>query len=282
MPNGPVPSCRRGPRLIWRTLDPPMHDRNRESVGKRLEALGFKVDVVREVPNEKRPDLVASKDNTTMFVEVKVRVEDRELRAKMESVGVGATKSIVISLDKHNSLSEHVEKANAQLGAAAASDDFRLLWFRADSGPFVHDPREQIGATLLGIRMVFAERNAERRVRPCIYAGYADLFRCREIDGVMIEIDGALTLVLNQFSQRQEAFACSPICAAVSPAIVDVQRNTREDLYYVVDSDVNRRDEDALLAFLRTKYPRDAFFHFASHCAGTTVTTIDARLKRGV
>ena len=70
----------------------------------------------------------------------------------------------------------------------------------------------------------------------------------------MIEVDGALTLILNQFSQRQEAFACSPICAAVSPAIVDVQRNTPEDLYYVIDdSDVNRKDEDALLAFLRTK-----------------------------
>ena len=260
-----------------------MHDPNRELVRKRLEALGFKVDLVPEVPNKKRPDLVASKDNSTMFVEVKARVEDTELRANMESVGIGVTRSILISLDKHNALSTDVEKANTQLGAGAAPDDFRLLWFRVDNGPFVHDAREQVGATLLGIRMVFTEYNAERRARPCVYAGYADFFRCREIDGAMIEVDSELTLILNQFSQRREAFACSPICAAVSPAIVDVQRNTPEDLYYVIDdSDVNRKDEDALLAFLRTKYPMDTFLHFAPHCAGTTVTTIDARLKRGV
>ena len=258
-----------------------MHDHNRDAVKKRLEALSFKVDIVPEVPNEKRPDLVALRDNTTMFVEVKTRVEDTNLRAKMESVGVGATGSFLTSLDKHNSLSVDVERANTQLGAAAAPDDFRILWFRADNGLFVHDTLEQIRATLLGIRMVLAERNGERRPRACVYAGYSDFFRCREIDGAMVEIDGALTLIVNQFSRRYERFACSPICAAVSPAIFDVQRNP-EDVWYVVDSDVNRKDDDVLLAFLKTQYPADRFFHFLQHCAGTTVTTIDARSKRGV
>jgi hypothetical protein len=117
-------------------------------------------------------------------------------------------------------------------------------------------------------------------MRPCVYAGYADFFRYRDIDGAMMEIDGELTLILNQFSERREAFASSPICAAVSPAIVDVQRYAAEDRYYVIDSDVNRKDDHALLAFLGIKYPMDEFLHFAPHYAGTTVTTIDARLKR--
>ena len=65
-----------------------------------IAALAFKVNVVQEVSNEKRPDLVASKNNTTMFIEVKARVEDTALRAKMEFVRVGETKSILTSLDR--------------------------------------------------------------------------------------------------------------------------------------------------------------------------------------
>jgi Holliday junction resolvase len=91
-----------------------MHDPNREAVRKRLEALHFTVGTVPEVPNEKRPDLVALKGNTTMFVEVKTRVEDTNLRAKMESVGIGEAKSFLMSLDKHNSLSVEVERADAR------------------------------------------------------------------------------------------------------------------------------------------------------------------------
>lgn len=259
-----------------------MRDPGRGPVRKRLEALGFQVDDVAEDPKQKRPDFCASKSGTTMFVEVKTRTEDAELRASMESVGVGATESILVSLDKHNSLSSHVEKANAQLGAAASADDLRLLWFRADNGLFAQDAREQIGATLLGIRTVFAKRKGARRVRPCLYAGYADFFRCQAIDGAMLEVDGALTLIPNQFSPRQDALAYSPIYKAIAPAILDVRQSDRDDICYVIDSDVDRKDNDALLGFLRGKYPADEFLCFKPYCAGTTVTTIDACRGRGV
>ena len=147
----------------------------------------------------------------------------------MESVNVGATESILVALDKRNWLSSDVKKANTQLDAAAKPDEFRLLWFRADNELFVQDVREQIGATLLGIRMVFGLRNGERRVRHCIYAGYADFRRYTAIDGAMIEVDKALTLIPNPFSPRHQAFAASPIHTAVEPAIVNVDQLERDD-----------------------------------------------------
>jgi hypothetical protein len=257
-----------------------MPDPNQELVKQRLEALGFEVAVVPEVPGEKRPDLRVLKDGTTMFVEVKTRLVDSVLRGMMESVRIGATESLLVPLDKRNSLSTIVEKANIQLGAAADQHEFRLLWFRAANDVFVQNPREQIGATLLGIRMVLAVRNGQERPEHCIYAAHADFFRYREIDGAMIEDeDGAITLILNQFSPRHEAFACSPICEAIAPAVMDVQRSERENRCYVIDSNVNRKDDDALLGFLRTKYPTDEFLHFLQHASITTVTTIDAREK---
>ena len=254
-----------------------MRDPGREPVRNRLEALGFQVDDVAENPKQKRPDFYTSKNGITMFVEVKTRTEDAELRAKMESVGIGATESILVSLDKHSSLSSHVEKANVQLGSAASADDLRLLWFQADNGLVVQNAREQIGATLLGIRTVVAKRNGARRVRLCFYAGYADFFRCREIDGAMLEVDGALTLIPNQFSPRQDAFAFSPIYEAIAPAILDVRQAESEDAIYVIDGEIDRKSDEALLDYLRKKYPNDEFLAFGRSCAGTTVTTIDGR-----
>ena len=258
-----------------------MSDPGIEPVRERLEALGFQVQRIAKNPKERRPDLRALNSGSTNWVEVKTRTLDSELRARMESVNVGATESILVPLDKRNWLSSDVKKASTQLDAAAKPDEFRLVWFRADNGLFVQDAREQIGATLLGIRMVFGRRNGERRVRHCVYAGFADFRRYTAIDGAMIEVDGALTLISNPFSPRQQAFATSPIHKAVEPAIVNVRQLEREDRCYIVDSDINRKDDEAILAFLRTKYPADEFLRFGPAFAGTTVTTIDARQGKG-
>jgi hypothetical protein len=48
-----------------------------------------------------------------MFVEVKTRMVDYVLRSKMESVRIGSTESILVPLDKHNSLSADIEKARS-------------------------------------------------------------------------------------------------------------------------------------------------------------------------
>jgi|GEM_PF-3350313 len=249
-----------------------MRDRNVELVERRLKALGFDVTVVNVSPEERRPDLRTSKDGMIMFVEVKTRVTNHALRRRMESVAVGDMQSFLVPLDKKNFLSNYVKKANAQLGAAASPADFRLLWFREDNDLFVHDFREQIGTTLLGMRMVAVLRDGGSERFPCFYAAPADFFRYREIDGAMVEqVDGALTLFLNQFSPREAAFASSPICQAIAPAIVDVRDGDRLGQWYVIDSDVDRKDDDALLSFLRKKYQAVDFLQFTPYASGLSV-----------
>lgn len=258
-----------------------MRDKNSDEVKKLLEQLGFEVDSVLDAKVEKRPDLLATRGDTTMFVEVKSRVQDSLLRAEMEAVPVGATGSILTPLEKHNALSAEIKDANDQLGAVASSDNYRLLWFRANNDLFVHGAREQVISTLLGIRAVEVEHDGFRQVVRCAYAGFADFYRFQEIDGAMIEKGGVLTLVLNQFSERQATFAGSHICKTLATdTIVDVARADHDGACYVVDGEVNRKDDKAVLAFLRAKYPSDRFFGFVSDSAGTTVTVIDASIRR--
>lgn len=258
-----------------------MHDRDRNDVKMLLERLGFTVASVPEAKNEKRPDLVATSGDSKMFVEVKTRVQDSTLRAAMEAVPLGAAEAILTPLEKHNALSADIEDANEQLGAMASADDYRLLWFRAGSDLFVHGARDQIVSTLFGIRVVDATRDGNRQPVRCAHAGFADFYRFREIDGAIIEKGSALTLVLNQFSERYAAFAGAHICKALpNDAIVDVAQAAQEGACYVVDGAVNRKDDEAVLASLRAKYQRDSFHGFVSHSAGTTVTVIDARSSR--
>lgn len=220
-----------------RPLDTPVNDPNRDAVQARLEALGFEVLSIPET-SRRQPDLAARSEGATMYVEVKTRSEDRVLRGRMEAVRIGETAAILTDLDKHNSISAEVEHASSQLRAAASAQDFRLLWYRADNGPFVNDTKEQIGSTLYGMRMMLAEFQPFG-CRPwyCAYAGHADFYRFPEIDGVIVEVDGLITLFLNPFSPRREAFASSRITRLVQDSVFDVDQAVAQGKLFAADGD---------------------------------------------
>ena len=250
---------------------------------RRLEALGFDVVEIAEDANRKRPDFRAVRNGVSMLVEVKTRFQDLCLRQGMESGRVGTDHDVVVSLDKSDLLSAQIRDANSQIEAAATPDDLRLVWLRPDNELFVQGLVDQVGATLLGIRMTFVIRQGLRLIRPCVYAGYADFFRYRAIDAVIAETNGAFVLFPNPFSPRRSVFGRSLIYAMLADAVVDVDKSEREgECYVIADSAVDRKDDAALLAYLQTKYPSDEFSHFGLHLTGTTVTTIDARSIRGV
>jgi hypothetical protein len=195
----------------------------------------------------------------------------------MESVPAGMTAAVLTELDKRNPISAEIKHAQSQLSAVGGRGDFRLLWFRADNGPFVHDALEQIAATLYGIRMVIVGGPGAERPRACAYAGHADFYRFQDIDGTMVEVDQSITLLLNPFSARRRAFACSRIARLLGPSVFDVDRASQDRSLYVVGGDAPRDNDEELLEHLRDRYPGETFHRFAKAMAGTVVTTIDGR-----
>jgi Holliday junction resolvase-like predicted endonuclease len=244
----------------------------------RLKALGFEVQSIPETSTSPQPDLVAQSEGVTMFVEVKTRSEGRVLRNDMEAVRIGEEVEIWTDLDKHNSISAEVEHASRQLHAVAQEHDLRLLWYRADPGPFVSNTKEQIGSTLYGMRTVLADHPLHAR-RPwyCAYAGHADFFRFREIDGVMVEVAGLISLFLNPFSPRGDAFATSRIARVVAAddAVFDIQREIAAGKLFAAGGDAPRRDDAALLRHLASRYPETTFVRFLPGVGVTSMTTID-------
>jgi hypothetical protein len=253
-----------------------MIDQNREAVQSRLKALGFEVQPIPETSSSKMPDLVVQMDGVRMFVEVKTRSEDRVLRNQMESVHIGGTATILTDLDKHNNISAEIKKAVRQLNASATDQDFRLLWYRADSGLFVQNTKEQIASTLFGMRLVLAEcQPLEQRAWYCAYAGYADFYRFSEIDGVMVEEDRLISLFLNPFSPRRESFASCRITRILQDSVFDVDKAIVQGKLFVADGEAPRGDDKRMLEHLRSKYPSVRFMRFLRNCSGTIITTID-------
>ena len=260
-----------------------MNDPNRDAVCKRLEALGFLVRCIPETSTSPQPDLVTQDEDAMMYVEVKTRTEDRALRGEMEAIGIGEAVDIQTNLEKHNSISADVKHASRQLSAAASSKDFRLLWYRADRGLFVSNTKEQIGSTLYGMRMVLAERPPfEPRPRHCAYAGYADFFRFPEIDGVIVEVDGLISMFLNPFSPRRNAFSVSRIARILGAddAVFDIQRGISDGKLFAADGDAPRHNDSDLLEHLKRKYSDTNFIHFIGSVSVTTVTTIDGSTRK--
>ena len=247
----------------------------------RLEALGFMVDLIVEIEGKRQPDLVARADGATTYVEVKTRIEDRVLRAKMESAPTKATTEILTPLDKHNSISAEIKHASSQLGTLASPTDYRLLWYRADSGPFVHDTSEQVIATLYGMRMVLVDSASGRQPRYCAYAGHADFYRFRDIDGAILEVDGLITLFLNPFSPRRVGFAASRIAAVVNPSVFDVEQAGANGKLFLADGDAPRHSDDELLRHLAAKYRQFSFARFLELRFRTPPDTASAHRWRG-
>ena len=226
--------------------------------------------------------MLARADEQTLYVEVKTRTEDADLRAKIELVPAGMMAAVLTDLDKRNSISADIKHAQSQLSAVAGPDDFRLLWFRADNRLFVHDALEQIGATLYGIRLVIVGEPGDERPRACVYASHADFYRFREIDGTMVEVDRLITLFLNPFSPRRRAFTRSRIAQVLRSSVFDVDKASQDRVVYVAGGDAPRDNDEELLEHLRSRYPGETFHCFAKARAGTVVTTIDGRGSRDV
>jgi hypothetical protein len=259
-----------------------VRDSKRDAVQRRLELLGFNVKSIDEHESECRPDLLAIADQRKLYVEVKTRTGDRNLRAQMESVLAGQTAAALTALDKHNSISADIEYARNQLASLAMQDDFRLLWFQADNGLFVHNALEQIGATLYGIRMIIEGEPGAERPCACIYAGHADFYRFPEIDGVIVEVDQLITLLINPFSARRQDFAQSHIARVLGDSVFDVNKAEAKGILCIAAANAPRRDDNALLDHLRGRYPDRTFHRFIKAFAGTVVATIDGRESRAV
>lgn len=227
-----------------------------EAIGKQLENWGFSVIKIPEshIQGDNRPDYEVVCDQEHYLIEVKSREDDgNEINEKEETLNKGEIYDQHRALTRKNTDSGIIRNACDQLRKYGNEEHVRLIWLcvvdDAQEAKF-----EQFKSTLYGKSQVF-DLDRDSQHRPCYFYGRSDFYRRKDIlDGVIVSTPREAELCLNPFSVKYTKLQRSQFAVIFKNSICDPIKEESEGLAYVVDSNVDRRDEEAVMAYLSKKY----------------------------
>lgn len=204
-------------------------------------------------------DWLAVWDSCRLIVEEKFKFDDPTAVADRNSaLATGRVHGSSQPLTPNNRISGIVRKAAAQLSSTAADvpHDLRVLWFTG-IGMDGEAKHLQLIATLYGSTEIFQLN--DDHVRTCYFFRNSDFYRYRDdLDGaVAAYLNGntaTVKLCLNPYSPRWEALRDSPFARCFNLGLIDPVAQERAGNAYIVDGDIDRRDERTVIAYLQSKY----------------------------
>lgn len=216
------------------------------------------VSVERVAPGaDQTPDLLVTCKGARYLIEEKERRDSPEYLEKRSAVlAAGGLHLNDVQRVRDNTLSGIVGDANKQLCSFAAPADFRLIWLTA-TGTRAEGRFHQFIATLYGTTNISSLNASD--LRKCYFFRNSDFHRhLRTLDGAVAAYvsQNKLTakLCLNPLSPRYDPFRNSLLAQAFGTAILDPRAEESEGVAYILDSDIDRRDEDGALNYLSAKY----------------------------
>ena len=227
-----------------------------EAIGAQMIAWGLSVRKIPEskIEGERRPDFEVKKNGYTYLFEVKSREDDRrEVARKKEILDQGAIYGQHIPLLRQNIISNFVKDACNQLKNYGKNEWFRIVWLCA-----VSDAQtakfEQFKAALYGKTQMF-DLDGDGFHRPCYFYRDSEFFRYhRVLDAAIVSTLDKVELCFNPFSVKNSNFKSSSFSKIFKCSVCDPIREESEGNAYIVDSDVDRKNENAVMAYLRDKY----------------------------
>lgn len=233
-----------------------------------LEHWGISVeDIPTSDREEKREaDFIATFGGVRVLIEEKTKEDNLEkLAARAQRLDNGGVYIETLPLVRNETLSGIIRNAAKQLlSSSDKPHDFQLMWFTG-TGMHAQAKYEQFMATLYGRTNIF-EMNSNG-YRRCYYFRNSDFYRRAAIvDGaVAAYIDGSsivARLCLNTWSPRFASFRQSPVIAPFGTAVEDPAELEAGGTAFILDSELNRRNEGPLLEFLQTKYSTGPLMKF--------------------
>jgi hypothetical protein len=229
---------------------------------KFFEHLGYVVTKIPEVDNEKRADYRVEDAADLFIVEVKGRGPDLNFTRQLEEFAYAESQQPV---DRMNRISKQISNAADQLAATDDGSALRLIAFVA-AGDDPDLQVEQFQRTLYGTVDLLQEGDSEVTAVPCFYFTFNDFFRFRHVDGaVILSPRRGAKLCVNDFSDRRDRLRTSKLYQTLSAsgAITDPMVLEKSGKAFVADTDdLNRRDETAVLDYVRKKYSRPELLTF--------------------
>lgn len=124
-----------------------------------------------------------------------------------------------------------------------------------------HDPEvqeKQFRSTLYGeVDLITEEmKDGHALARPCFYLSFSEFYRLPDVDAALTVLGNRCRLFLNAFSRRLDTLRVSQLYQAIdqSGAVVDPERMESAGEAFIADGDTDRRDQDAVLAYVKAQY----------------------------
>jgi hypothetical protein len=231
--------------------------------------LGYHVEKIPESSVES-PDFLVYDDSVSYLVELKTKFPSMEQIAERKStLETGEIHSIQESITYQNRLHGIIKKAVGQLDEHKDKIPFRLIWLL--STDYLAEPRMlQFKSTIYGIACVVDV--SQERPGDCYFFYNSDFYRYRsKLDSAIISTDMTNpVLLLNPLSARYENLKSSSLIKHFDNALIDPYNLDLQGKAFLVDSDVDRGNEEAVLQYLREKYKSENFVKLSmNYLSGT-------------
>ncbi len=215
---------------------------------------GYRVKKIRQ-SDEKTPDFFVEGYGECFLIELKSKLDDESTVQNLQKVlEQGEIAEFSDSIERKNNISKRINYASKQLTSIYKNVDYRMIWLMATDGN-QQMKKAQFKASLYG-NVVIADLDLSQTC-PCYYFGFNDFYRTRNvIDAALISTLEEGELCLNTYSPKYHKIKKSALVQKFGNACCDPFIEEKTNKAMLVDTDIDRRDERAILKYLKKKYER--------------------------
>jgi len=262
-------------QLAWPLSSALASNMNTYSFAKQvLEMWGIQVKDIPE-STEQESDFLAYFDSCTVLIEEKTKLDNPDdLTERHKVLSSGQVHGTNISLHSNNRISGIIGKAASQLESSSKYDhDLRIIWFTG-IGVNHEAQYEQFISTIYGSTKIIEMNN--NSLTDCYFFRNSEFFRySNTIDGAVAAHtngeDITLKLCLNPLSRNYEAIKSSSLSTKFGTAVTDPCELESSGHAYIVDGDINRKDQQAVFNYLQSKYNTEPLNNMDFKYASATV-----------
>jgi hypothetical protein len=223
-----------------------------------LKFLGADVVEIPASAASKMPDFLAVFGSSRVLVEEKDKHDRPEdVTRRREAFGRGEVYGSSLPITPNNRISGIVKSAASQLSSPAAPPhDFRVIWYNA-LGPNAAGKIRQFCDTMYGRQVLWEE--GKSHLTECYFFRHSSFFTHKEVlDGaICAEVQGdsaECKLLVNPLSPRYPDILTSELVRAFRGAVEDPKQLEAAGDCYMMDAEVDRTKENALITALQAKY----------------------------
>jgi hypothetical protein len=226
-----------------------------------LAQIGIKAEKLPESTSTPSCDFRAADQNHSYWIEVKTRTGDEILREELAQKDTASRRR---TTGYHPTVAGILDDAVEQLGASSANEpSFEIIWMLFTDPGDADLHFDQLVATVFGIKHVWDMALGEGAAKRCFFFDESTFFKHKHLDAV-VAIDrpsGRYTMCVNCFSPRRASFGSTrlyqhfeAVAQHFPNAVLDPATHEKAGRAYIADCPIPRRDEAAVLAYVKQKY----------------------------